>query len=391
MAWSTKVALTGFGATAVAFGPARMGFGLFLPEFRQSFEISSTLAGGIASLGFCAFLAALPVTARLVHHVGPKIPVILGSLSATTGFLLAATAAGPLQLLVGIMFASASAGLCWAPFNVATEHAVSWRARPGVLAIIASGTSIGIMLAAALSLAVTYEQLSWRVAWMGFALAGLIVSAGAMVEMPRNPRREDERPQSGLAGLFGEKSSPLFLAALAFGATNAIYFSFAADRVVEAGGLPGLSSGAAAAIIFLSYGACGLLGIFTGKAESITGIGWLLRTVFGAATVSHLLIALAPQSWAAVVISAGLQGAALMVVSAILSIWSLRLFARNATSGFVAALSSLAVGSVIGPATAGFLSDLAGPQTMFLIVCIPTLLMAVQPTQWVSSKACNPA
>ena len=79
-----------------------------------------------------------------------------------------------------------------------------------------------------------------------------------------------------------------------------------------------------------------------------------------------------------------------MSVSAILSIWSLRVFPGNATSGFVAALSSLAIGSVIGPATAGLLSDLASPQAMFLIVSIPTLAMALKPGRWVSAKTCNP-
>ena len=35
---------SGFLATAVAFGPARMGFGLFLPNFREEFALTHVSA-----------------------------------------------------------------------------------------------------------------------------------------------------------------------------------------------------------------------------------------------------------------------------------------------------------------------------------------------------------
>jgi hypothetical protein len=55
---ATRLTAAGFVATAVAFGPARMGFGLFLPGFREEFALSTSAAGMIASGGFLAFLAA---------------------------------------------------------------------------------------------------------------------------------------------------------------------------------------------------------------------------------------------------------------------------------------------------------------------------------------------
>ena len=387
MTWGKHIAIAGFGATAIAFGPARMGFGLFLPEFRQSFALTTTLAGLIASAGFAAFLFALPLTAWLVRLDRPKLPVIAGTLSASLGFLAVSIATGPLQLLVGIMLASASAGLCWAPFNDAAERFVSERSRASVLAVIASGTSLGIILAAGLSLAVTYGVFSWRQAWAGFSAVALFIAFAASFEMP-NPARRDKSPRllADLSLLFLRPAIPLYFATLCFGATNAIYFSLSADRVVTAGGLPGLREGAAAAIIFLSYGACGLLGVFTGWAEAKTGMERLIRLVFTAASVSLILVALAPQSWSAVLVSSGLQGAALMAASAIFSIWSLRLFPGNGTTGFVAALMGLAIGSILGPAIAGLVSTHAGPVVMFLSASTPALLIALWPQALVARR-----
>lgn len=386
MTWGKHIAIAGFGATAIAFGPARMGFGLFLPELRQAFSLSTSLAGAIASAGLLAFLLALPLTAWMVRRANPKLPVIAGTLSASIGFLAVATATGPLQLLAGILFASTSAGLCWAPFNDAAERFVSHRSQASILAVIASGTSVGIVLAALLSFGVTYEVFSWRYAWGGFSVAALLIALAAMFEMPKPSQHDDAEAEIGFPHLVSRQAAPLYLAALAFGATNAIYFSFAADRVVTAGGLPGLREGAAAAVLFLSYGAFGIIGTLTGRAEAKIGMGWLLRVVFAAASLSLVLIAFAPQSWGSVILSSGLQGAALMAASSIFSLWSLRLFPGNGTTGFVAALVGLAAGSVLGPAIAGLLEKPVGPHGMFLAASIPVLLLVFWPKTLVTGK-----
>ena len=100
----------------------------------------------------------------------------------------------------------------------------------------------------------------------------------------------------------------------------------------------------------------------------------LKHTAFAA---SLALIALVPGSWPGVVVSAGLHGAAVMTISAVLSFWSLRLFPGRGSLGFTAALVAAATGSVLGPALAGPLVEAVGPAAAFLTLALPPFAVAL--------------
>ncbi len=378
MAPTRRLAAAGFCSTAIAFGPARMGFGLFLPAWRDDFALSSTLAGVIASAAFLAFLAALPIAAVLAARVGERAAVVLGTAAATAGFALVAVAEEPLRLAAGVALAGTSAGFGWAPFNDAAERTVPERRRAEALSVVSSGTTVGVALAAALALAVSYGVLDWRRAWAGFALAGAAAVIVTSMAVPAKPR--PGVPAASLRSLIGElgrsDARPLHAAAVVFGAANAVFLGFAADHVVAAGGLPGLRVDAAAAVVFLGYGTCGAIGFATGSIEARLGLARLVRTIFAASALSLALLALAPGSWPVVVASAGLQGAVVMTMSAVLSFWSLRLFPGLGSIGFTAALMGVALGSAIGPALAGLLADGLGGEAMLLIAAAPSTVLA---------------
>lgn len=396
---TTRLTAAGFVATAVAFGPARMGFGLFLPAFREDFALSTSTAGMIASGGFLAFLLALPASAWLSQRYAERVSVIAGALAASAGFAAVAAAGTSGHIALGIALAGTSAGLCWAPFNDAAERVVPKAARASALSVISTGTTFGVATAAGLAFAVTEGALEWRGAWVGFALGGLALAAIALAGLPKARGRKPVRspvsaialasmpsdlvpkptPDKGMSGpsLIQRAAVPLYGTALCFGMTNAIFLSFAADRVVGVGGLPGMPDEAASVVIFLGYGTCGVLGLATGRIEAKTGLVPLFCAIFGAASLSLVLIALAPGSWSAVLAASGLHGAALMMVSAVFSFWSLRLFPGRGTLGFTATLLSLAAGSVLGPALAGLLAEAQGPKIMFLAAAAPPLATAL--------------
>jgi len=398
---SSRLTLAGFIATAVAFGPARMGFGLFLPSFREDFALSTSMAGLIASSGFLAFLVALLASAWLGPRYGARLAVTAGAALATAGFVAVALATEAGLLALGIALAGAPARRCWAPFNDAAERVLPQESRATALSIISTGTTVGVLVAAGFAVAVTEEMLDWRAAWLGFALGGLGLALAARAGLPALPGR-GSRPardamveilQATLPGDFGpdpgpmieaprpslvqRAAMPLYASALCFGMTNAVFLSFAADRVVAAGGLPGLPDAAASTVIFFGYGICGVLGLATGRIEARFGLAPLFCGIFAAGALSLLLVALAPTSWSAVLAASGLHGVAIMMVSAVFSFWSLRLFPGRGTLGFTMALLSMASGSVLGPVLAGLLAASEGAQAMFLAAAAPPLVASL--------------
>jgi predicted MFS family arabinose efflux permease len=357
----------------------------------------------IASGGFLAFLLALVASAWLGRRHGERVPVMFGAVAASVGFVAVAAAGEASLLALGVALAGASAGLCWAPFNDAAERVLPDAARAGALSVISTGTTFGVVAAAGLAFAVAEGALDWRAAWLGFALGGLVLAALAFAGLPssrrgRHPRRDAIEqvvlttlpaipdPEPAGARLTRRAALPLYATALCYGIANAVFLSFAADRVVTAGGLAGLPDEAASTVIFLSYGICGVLGLATGRIEARTGLAPLLCAIFVAAALSLVLIAVAPTSWIAVLAASGLHGVAVMMVSAVFSFWSLRLFPGYGTLGFTATLLSVAVGSVVGPALAGFLAASLGPHIMFLAAAVPPLATAL----WFGAKLGRP-
>jgi hypothetical protein len=80
-----RLGLAGFTATAVAYGPARTGYGLFVPDFREEFGISTGTAGVIGSGLQAGFLLALAATALLVARLGPRLLVAAGDAAGGRG------------------------------------------------------------------------------------------------------------------------------------------------------------------------------------------------------------------------------------------------------------------------------------------------------------------
>ncbi len=181
---TVRLAAAGLVATAIAFGPARMGFGWFLPDFRDAFALSTSLAGLVASGGFLAFLLKLPIAAWLGARVGQRAPVMAGTLSAMAGFAVVATASDSAALAAGIALAGVSAGFCWAPFNDAVARVVPEGPRSGAVSAVATGTTAGVTAAATFALVVSAGARDWRMAWSAFAPAGLVAAFAVAIGVP---------------------------------------------------------------------------------------------------------------------------------------------------------------------------------------------------------------
>lgn len=361
-----KISAAGFAATAITYGPARMGFGLFLSEFRSTFSISTATAGLVSGLGFLGFLLGLLAANGVTSRRGPGLPVVLGLVAATLGMGIVALAPDLPTLAVGVFFAMSSAGFSWAPFNNAVHRRVRDELRPAALSIVSTGTSLGVAAAGATALVLSLGGMSWRLGWAAFAIASALAALANRAALRDLAGRAGPGSGRRWGALLQARAVPLYGIALSFGTTTAVYISFAADRIVEAGGVPGLPASASPALMFVIYGGFGLVGLATGHAKAATGLPRLLRLLLLASALSLLCVALTPTSWPGVVLSAGLQGAYVMMMSAVLAFWSERLFPALPSLSFTAVLLAVAAGSVLGPVAAGFVAGAFGAAPMFM-------------------------
>ena len=361
----TRIASAGSAATAIAFGPARIGFGLFLPQFRESFSISTSTAGLISSLGFAAFLLALGCSYKLIARTGPRVPIVCGMIAATFGLAAVAAAPNVVVLSIGICLASASAGFSWTPFNSTAQRLLYEDDRPEALSVISSGTAVGVLCAGLLALSLVFFGYGWRVVWAFFAAGAAGAAIANFLALTDTVEPAGEASPCKWGELATRSACPLYLVAFSFGLTNSIYVTFAADRVTEQGGLAGLPLQSSGAIVFAAYGALGLLGLLTARIKSAIGLPWLLRALNIGAALSIAIIAWAPTSWGFVVVSAGMQGMFVMMISAVLSLWSERLFPDLPSLSFTTALWITAAGNIAGPAIAGVTASAFGPVPMF--------------------------
>ncbi len=341
-----------------------MGFGLFVPEFRSAFSMSSSSVGLVSSLGFTGFFLGLLIAQWLLNRRGPEFPVLSGLSAATVGLAIVALAPNVAVLAVGVFLAASSAGFAWTPFNDAVHRKVRDVDRPTALSEISTGTSVGIALAGAVALAMVLMGFDWRFCWVVFAGASALALLGNWAALRQVDKAPEGEPEKGWGDLLHLSAAPLFAIAFVYGITSAVYISFAADRFGQEG-VPGLPDGATPSLVFIFYGLFGLTGLLTDRARDGIGLTWLLRALLIAAAASLAVAGLLPGSWIGLVSSAGLQGVNVMMTSAILAFWSERVFPQFPSLGFTATLLATAAGSVIGPAVAGLVSGGVGPEAMF--------------------------
>jgi len=355
-----RIAIVGFIATAVAFGPGRMAYGMFLPQLRETFEFGTGTGGLVAGLGFAAFFLALLVTGWLTPRFGPRLPVIVGGVSALAGFVLTALAPNLSLMSVGIALASASAGFAWTPFNDMAQKVVAEHHQKRVLSIVSTGTTFGIIAAGLLALGVALLGQPWQIAWWVFAAISLSVLVAPMFLLSKQEVFEGPY-QLDLGRVFRElryhKAISLYGFAFSFGATNGTYLSYWIEHISQSGGLAGIPAELIGPVLFVAFGLAGCLGLLTGDIEEKIGLRPLLLIVFTSSAVSLLLLAFLPANWFGAVASAALQGICLMALSAIYSFWSERLYPDIPSLSFTAVLVVYATGNVIAPPLAGLMSN----------------------------------
>jgi predicted MFS family arabinose efflux permease len=351
----------GLAMIAVTYGLARFAYGLFLPEMRESLDLSESVLGLIGAgsyVGYClAVLGALVFTSR----AGPRFMAVAAGAVAVVGMMTVAGAPTAWVLALGVLLAGSSSGLASPPMGEAVARTVSEESQDRANALINSGTSIGVALSGPAALLVA-EQ--WRIAWGAFALVGGAVVAWNAIVMPGKPGSDDrpegaaqtEVPRLSVRYLMGSRSVALFAAAMGVGFASAAYWTFSRDMVVRFGDLSGSSS----TMFWVVIGVSGLAGGLAGDLVQRFGLSGAFRVSVLSMAAAIGLLAAAPGVLLWAYSSAALFGSTYIMLTGIILVWSVSVFHERPSAGLGAAFLLIALGQVFGALTAGAVAGAAG-------------------------------
>src|SRR5215213_4530800 len=357
----TWLVAPGLAMIAVTYGLARFAYGLFLPEMRETLELSESVLGLIGAgsyAGYCfAVLGALVFTSR----AGPRLMAVAAGALAVVGMAAVASAPTAWVLALGVLVAGSSSGLASPPMGEAVATAIPEASQDRANALINSGTSIGVALSGPAALLVT-EQ--WRIAWVAFALVGGAVVVWNAFAMPRKPVGDD-RPEGGaqtdvprlsVRYLVGSRSVPLFAAATGVGFASAAYWTFSRDMVVRFGDLSVTGS----TLFWMVIGVSGLAGGLAGDLVQGFGLARAFRVSILSMAAAIGLLAAAPGVLLSAYSSAALFGSTYIMLTGIILVWSVAVFRERPSAGLGAAFLLIAVGQVFGALAAGTVAGAAG-------------------------------
>ena len=347
---------------AVTYGLARYGYGLFVPQFREAFNLSASGIGLLATGAYATYLAATALIAWAAPRLGLRRPIVVAGGLAAVGMGLIAIARDPLTLIAGVLIAGASSGLAYPPFSQAVKRLLPDSQQATAVAVINSGTSYGVLVSGPLALIAGGQ---WRLAWAAFALLAVAATVWSAVVLPREgPVRRGDQAVGGVSTtLLSRRSIDLFGAALTIGFGTSVYWTFAVDLVSRSGTLPP----AAGQLLVVLIGVAGIVAGLTGVAVRRFGTRATFYVSTGTLGGALLLLALDAGAWASVGVSGFMFGAAYFAATACLGMWSLRLFPDRPAAGFGATYFLISVGQLIGPFPAGLLAEAAGLERAFYV------------------------
>ncbi|GAB2597875.1 MFS transporter [Pseudactinotalea suaedae] len=376
---------SGLALIAAAYGLARFGYGLFLPQFTEAFDLGSTIAGAIQAGSFLSYCLAAVVASRMAAH--PRALVVSAGTTAALGSAGVALAPTAVVFAVSVVVAGAGAGFATPGLVRLIERNVA-RARQEVAqTIVNAGTGAGIVAAGVLMF-LTIGR--WRLGWAAIAVVAALATVATLRSdrAARSGHEVDDSRRLTVADL-APLVRPLAAAALA-GASSAAIWTF--GRSVLAASRPGEE--AYSIVAWMVLGAFGLLGATAGTIVQTWSLrtGWTLTAVLMA--VATVMLGLAPQASLAAYAAVALFGASYTALSGVLIVWAVRLLPDRAAEGTVALFIALAVGQAIGSVALGAVLGAAAPALAFALAGaagIAALLPVLGPAPGRSPAAGGPA
>lgn len=343
---------------AATYGLARFGYGLFLPQFAEAFQMGTTASGAIQAGSFLSYCLAAVAASRM----GARPRTVVGYAGTTAALGSVGVAVSPNAIVVAVSVVVAGAGAGFATPGLVTlieSNVTEGRRQENAQTVVNAGTGAGIVIAGLLVF-LTLGQ--WRAGWVAIAfLAALATVATLRTDRSALRDRPNSRgPQTGVGGL-APLIGPLLAAVLA-GASSAAIWTF--GRSIMAAAHP---EGAYSVLAWMALGAFGMLGAAAGKIVQTwsLGVAWALTSV--AMAVATVALGLAPGAPLAAYTSVALFGASYTALSGVLIVWAVRVLPDRAPEGTVVLFIALAVGQATGSLILGTVLGMTSPAVAFTL------------------------
>lgn len=361
---------------AVANGFARFAYGLILPEMRADLNWSYTEAGWINTANAIGYLAGAVLALTLISRYGPR-RLFIGGMWLLAASLLASALTRDLWAL---SLWRVLAGVGGAPVFIAggimasAVFGVDRRRSAVAIAVYFGGGGLG-MMATGGPLPFFMDQRgaeAWPMAWLFLGLASAICflpawAAAAVSPDPRRPKTTHAEPLP-LAAM-----SPTLIAYFLFGLGYTGYVTFLVAWLRD--------GGADAALVARTW-------TLMGAAVTIAAPLWspLLARAEGGMAVALTLAATGvgaalPLFWAGeagVYASALIFGASFFMVPTSVTAFGRRNLPQAQWGASLSLMTVVfSVGQILGPVTAGAISDAKGDAAAGLAAGAATLLLGV--------------
>ncbi|MBX0359537.1 MFS transporter [Halobacillus sp. Nhm2S1] len=361
------ISMIGLLALMIIFGWFRYGYGLLFSEFKNEFDLSTSMLGVISSLTFVTFLVGALTVVLFVSRFGSRHVIMAGIMTASTGLLIASLTGSWIIFAAACLLAGFSPGLTWSSFSQSVHEHLPENIQKRTLAVISTGSTVGLIIISTIYL---FLDGNWRLVWGGGAVMGYLIYWWAYKEVPFKKENSSVKRIriTDLQPLFTKYTKPFYAASFLFGFTESTYWTYSADFVQD-----NFSIANSNAIFFLITGVGGLAGLLGGELISRWGMRWSFTMTIVLYSLSMSVLFLS-QGWLLVCFSGLTFGISFMLYAAYLPIWSAKVFPKFPAQGFSICIIVLNIGAILGPAVFGWILAYATYSLIFLLLGIIGLL-----------------
>jgi MFS family permease len=181
--------------TVLAAYSIRYSYGTLLPEMLPALSISKAEAGVIYSSYFIAYTVLSPVLGLMADRFNLRvlIAVFVAIMGAGTFLMQYVTSVSQASLFFTI--AGIGCAACWAPVMALAQRWISDKRRGMSLAMIDSGSSLGVMAAGAL-VPLAVAESSWELGWLCLGIMGMALGILNFILIRDHPPTTAEKKES---------------------------------------------------------------------------------------------------------------------------------------------------------------------------------------------------